>query len=67
MYRFFFNMRSWILLGTLKFTYGEGESMARGSGLGCDLEEEIPPEGGWLVPPVWEQVLWRDCLYLLCL
>lgn len=60
-------MRSWILFGTLKITYGEGESMARGSGLGCDLEEEMSPLCGWLVPPVQEEVLWRHCLYLLYL
>lgn len=42
---FFFNMRSWILFGTLKITYGQSESMARGSQLGRDLEEEISPEG----------------------
>ena len=56
MHRFFFNMSSWILFGTLKITYGESESMARGSQLGCDLEEEISPEG-WLVPPVQEEVI----------
>lgn len=39
--------------------------MARGAGFGCDLEEQVSPEGGWLVPRVWERVPWRDGLFIL--
>lgn len=66
MHRFLFNMKNWILFETLKITYGEGDSVVRGYKLGCDLEEEISPECGWLVPPVWEEIVYI-CLYLLCL
>lgn len=50
---------------TLLITYGKGESMARGAGFGCDLEEQVSPEGGWLVPRVWERVPWREGLFIL--
>lgn len=46
-------------------SYGEGKSMARRAGLGCDLEEQVSPEGGWLVPRVWEWIPWREGLFIL--
>jgi len=52
------------LFGTLKFTYREGESVARESQLGCGLEEEIPPEGLWGRGPL--EIMFIFALSLAC-